>query len=263
MSFLSVKDLCIVNKYTGEILVDSVNFDMKLGSVLGVIGESGSGKSLTCKAILGILSPNLSYSGSISIDAEEILGADEESLRKIRLKKISTVFQDSMNAFDPLCTIGSQMVESLQEHMNSQEAKNLSKEWLEKVGLRDSERVFKSYPHELSGGMLQRVMIALALGRKTPLIIADEPTSALDVISQKEIIKLFQTFTDSEKSLIFVSHDLGVTSHLAKNLLVMKKGKVVEQGVCKEIFDAPKHEYTNYLITKRQELSKRFLECFA
>lgn len=263
MSFLSVRDLYILNKHTKECLVENVNFDMELGSVLGIIGESGSGKSLTCKAILGLLSANLGYSGSISLEGNEILGASYESLRKLRLEKLSAVFQDAMNVFDPLCTIGSQMVESLQEHMSYQEAKKLSKEWLEKVGLKQSERVFKSYPHELSGGMLQRVMIALALARKTPLIIADEPTSALDVISQKEIIKLFQTFTNSNNSLIFVSHDLGVTSHLAKNLLVMKKGKVVEQGECKEIFDAPKHEYTNYLITKRQELSKRFLECFA
>lgn len=262
MSYLNVQNLSIYDTRVGKVLVENLSFDLALDEALGIIGESGSGKSLTCKAILGLNPSYLQVSGHIRLDGEDILGVCAKKLRKIRYQKIAIIFQDAMNAFDPICKIGSQMIESLQENMNYKEAKNLSLDWLERVGL-PSQRVFASYPYELSGGMLQRVMIALALARKTPLILADEPTSALDVISQREIIELFKIFLDKDHALLFVTHDLNVASFLCDDILVMKNGQAVTYGKKEEIFVNPQEEYTRYLISQRDLLSQRFSQCFA
>ncbi|WP_024953810.1 ABC transporter ATP-binding protein [Sulfurospirillum arcachonense] len=263
MSLLSVKNLTIRDKRTNNILVQDLSFELSLGKVLGIIGESGSGKSLTCKAILGLNPDWLEASGSVLFETEELLGKSHKDLRKIRGKKIAMVLQDAMNAFNPLYRVGHQMVESLCEFMSTAQAKKLSLQWLVKMGFEKPEVVFKSYAHELSGGMLQRVMIALALAQETQIIIADEPTSALDVIHQHEIINLFASIRDEKHSLIFVSHDLGIVSYLADDVLVMKEGKGIEYKPSQNLFSNPEHEYTNYLIQTRRTISQRFSQCLA
>ena len=261
---LRVLDLCITDKRNQKTLVDHLSFELKEGKTLGIIGESGSGKSLSCKAIMGLNAPWLDVTGSIVFEKEELVGASSETLRRLRGKKIAMVLQDAINAFDPLSTIGSHMIESVLEFKSFHDAEQLSLYWLEKMGLKSPEKLMRAYPHELSGGMLQRVMIAIALSQETRLIIADEPTSALDVIHQRQIIELLKTIqTEEKKTLLFVSHDLGVISYLAEDVLVMKEGRSVECQKAERLFNAPSHEYTRYLIETRQILSERFEQCFA
>lgn len=263
MSLLVINNLTITDTRTNTPLVNNLSFELPLGKVLGIIGESGSGKSLTCKAILGLNPAWLTCSGSVLFEGEELLGAPESVLRQVRGKQIAMVLQDAMSAFDPLYRLGEQMVESLSECMETRKAKNVSLEGLSQMGLKEPEVVFQSYAHQLSGGMLQRVMIALALALETQIIIADEPTSALDVIHQRQIIDIFASIRDAKRSLIFVSHDLGIVSYLADDVLVMKEGKGLEYGSAQKLFSAPEHDYTRYLIQTRRTLSQRFTQCFA
>ncbi|WP_333805461.1 ABC transporter ATP-binding protein [Sulfurospirillum sp.] len=261
---LRVLDLSITDKRNQKTLVSHLSFELKEAQTLGIIGESGSGKSLSCKAIMGLNAPWLDVRGSILFEGQELIGSSQEMLRHLRGKKIAMVLQDAINAFDPLSTIGAHMLESLIEFKSFHEANELSLYWLHKMGLKASNELMQAYPHELSGGMLQRVMIALALAQETRLIIADEPTSALDVIHQRHIIELLKTIQEEEKkTLLFVSHDLGVISFLSENVLVMKEGRCVEYQKAEQLFRAPSHEYTRYLIQTRHILSKRFQQCFA
>lgn len=263
-ALLRVLDLCITDRRNQKILVDHLSFEVNEGETLGIIGESGSGKSLSCKAIMGLNAPWLDVTGSIVFEKEELVGASSETLRRLRGKKMAMVLQDAVNAFDPLCTIGAHMLESVIAFKSFHEAEHLSLYWLEKMGLQSPEKLMRAYPHELSGGMLQRVMIAIALAQETRFIIADEPTSALDVIHQRQIIELLKTIQEEEKkTLLFVSHDLGVISYLAKDVLVMKEGRSVEYQKAEQLFREPSHEYTRYLIQTRQILSERFHQCFA
>ena len=263
MSLLVVENLCITDMRTKTVLVNDVSFELSLGEVMGIIGESGSGKSLTCKTLLGLNPTYFCTQGSVRFEGEELVGMDEKRLRTIRGRKIAMVFQDAMNAFDPIARIGDQMVESLIERMRTQDAKVLALEWLAKMGLEVPERIWKAYAHELSGGMLQRVMIALCLAQETDIIIADELTSALDAIHQRQIIEFFASLKDEKRSLIVVSHDLAIVSYLADTVLVMKEGRRVEFNRAHELFTNPKHDYTRYLIQTRQMLSYRFSQCFA
>jgi len=262
MSLLVIKNLTITDTRTHTVLVNDLSFELSLGAVLSIIGESGSGKSLTCKAILGLNPAWLKCTGSVLFDGDELLGSSEVQLRQIRGKQIAMVLQDAMNAFDPLYRIGAQMVESLCGVMDAQKAKDVSLAGLFQMGLSEPEVVFQSYAHQLSGGMLQRVMIALALAQETRIIIADEPTSALDVIHQRQIIDILATIRDAKRSLVFVSHDLGIVSYLADDVLVMKEGCGVEYGVAQKLFSAPEHDYTRYLVQTRRTLSQRFTQCF-
>ena len=263
MSVLCVQNLSITDSRTKTLLVDNVSFELSVGEVLGIIGESGSGKSLTCKAILGLNPSYFCTQGSVLFEGQELLGSSEATLRAIRGKKIAVVLQDAMNAFDPIARIGDQMVESLCERMSTHKAKEVSLQWLEKMGLKAPERLFKAYAHELSGGMLQRVMIALALAQECQIIIADEPTSALDVIHQRQIMDIFASLKEAHQAMIFVSHDLGIVSYLSDKVVVMKEGKSVEQNLTEGLFKQPKHDYTRYLIETRKALSRRFSQCFA
>lgn len=262
MSLLNVIDLKVIDSKTKEEIVKGVSFSLEKNKCLGIVGESGSGKSMTTKAILGLINSNLKIEGEVIFNKNiNLLNAKKEELRKIRGQRICMILQDSMSAFDPLYTIGYQMIETLIENkgISKQKAKKISLEALEKILINEPKEVIKKYPHQLSGGMLQRCMIALALSMEPDIIIADEPTTALDSINQREVVEEFKRLRElTGTSLIFISHDLGVVKHLAEDILVMKMGEQVEYDNAKEVFSNPKHEYTKYLIETRIELSKSF-----
>lgn len=263
MSLLEVKNLTMIEKQKGEELVQSVSFSLEHNTCLGIVGESGSGKSLTAKAVLGLLHPSIEVTGSVCFEGKNLLDMKEKEWREIRGKRICMVLQDAMSAFDPLSKIGSQMIETLCENLNisKKEAKTRSVEELEKMHIKDPKQVLKKYPHQLSGGMLQRCMIAIAMAVKPDIIIADEPTTALDSITQNEVVKEFQRMQrEQNTAIIFISHDLGVVQTLAQTVLVMKEGKQVEYGHVKEVFLHPKHSYTQYLVSTRVQLTKSFTE---
>ena len=237
----------------GEVkAVNGVSFSLKKGKVLGIVGESGSGKSVTAYSILQILShPGKIVSGSIKFDGTELVGASKKVLRSIRGNKISIIFQDPMTSLNPVYTIGNQLMEAIRLHTkrNRKQAKARAIEMLELVGINEPEKRIKQYPHELSGGMRQRVMIAMALSCEPDILIADEPTTALDVTIQAQILDLMR---DLQKklgmSIIMITHDLGVVAEMCDEVIVMYAGEVCERGTADEIFYNPKHEYTKGLI---------------
>lgn len=263
MNLLEVKDLTITDSKNGEVVVEKNNFILKKNSCLGIVGESGSGKSMTVKAILGLTNPWLKITGSALFDGQELVGLKGNTLRKIRGKRICMIPQDAMTSFDPLYTIGYQMIEIFVENLglSKEEAKNLAISSLEKMLIREPEQVILKYPHQISGGMLQRCMIAIALAMKPDIIIADEPTTALDSINQKEVVEEFIRLRElTQTSLIFISHDLGVVQHLATEILVMKDGVCVESGPAQKVFRNPENEYTKYLIDTRVHLTESFIQ---
>ena len=259
MKILEVKNLVIKLKKDNREIIKSISFSMKKNTCLGILGESGSGKSVTCKSILNILNKNFDVKGKIIFDGKNLLECKEEKMREIRGKEICMILQNPMTSFDPLYTIENQMVETFLEHIkiSRQDAVKLAKESLEKMRLKDIDNVLKKYPHELSGGMLQRIMIAIAIALKPKLIIADEPTTAIDSLNQKDIIEEFKILKNEiNVSILFVTHDLGILSYLADNLIVMQNGKIVESGITSEIINNCKHEHTNFLIETRRALMK-------
>ncbi|ERK50350.1 ABC transporter ATP-binding protein [Leptotrichia sp. oral taxon 879] len=263
MKILEVKNLIIKLKKDNREIIKNINFSMEKNTCLGILGESGSGKSVTCKSILNILNKNFDVKGKIIFDGKNLLECKEEEMREIRGKEICMILQNPMTSFDPLYTIENQMVETFLEHIkiSRQDAVNLAKESLEKMRLKDIDNVLKKYPHELSGGMLQRIMIAIAIALKPKLIIADEPTTAIDSLNQKDIIEEFKILKNEiNVSILFVTHDLGILSYLADNLIVMQNGKIVESGTTSEIINNYKHEHTNFLIETRRALMKKFKE---
>lgn len=265
-----------VNKLTvtldnGNKLLDDVSFTINRHSCLGIVGESGSGKSLTCKAIIGLLEPYFNVSGQILFKPQQakltlanngdLLQQNKQTLKQIRGNVISIILQHPMSAFDPLYCIGKQVVETLQAHqdINKKQAMTKALEMIENIGLNNPQEIYKKYPHQLSGGMLQRIMIGLALMLEPELIIADEPTTALDSISQFHILKMFTEIKQNSKTtVIFISHDLGVIHHIADDIIVMNKGKIVESGSREQIFYHPQHNYTRYLIDTRKQLLNKF-----
>lgn len=265
-----------VNKLTvtldnGNKLLDDVSFTINRHSCLGIVGESGSGKSLTCKAIIGLLEPYFDVSGQILFRPHQakltlanngdLLQQNKQTLKQIRGNVISIILQHPMSAFDPLYCIGKQVVETLQAHqdINKKQAMTKALEMIENIGLNNPQEIYKKYPHQLSGGMLQRIMIGLALMLEPELIIADEPTTALDSISQFHILKMFTEIKQNSKTtVIFISHDLGVIHHIADDIIVMNKGKIVESGSREQIFYHPQHDYTRYLIDTRKQLLNKF-----
>ena len=258
---LEVKNLSVKIKKSGKEIVKNISFNMEENSCLGILGESGSGKSMTCKSILGILKENLEANGEIIFGGRNLLTLKKEESRDIRGKEICMILQNPMTSFDPLYTIGNQLLETFLEHLNinKDEAYKLAVESLEKMRLKDIEEVLKKYPHELSGGMLQRIMIAVAIALKPKLIIADEPTTAIDSLNQKDIIDEFIILKkELNVSLLFVTHDLGVLTNLADNLIVMQNGEIVEKGTTKEIMTNAKHEHTKFLIGTRRALMEKF-----
>ncbi|WP_349304961.1 ABC transporter ATP-binding protein [Paenibacillus sp. Marseille-Q4541] len=258
---LEIINLTITDERKNEVIVKDVNFTLERNDCLGIVGESGSGKSITSKAILGLVPSWLKVTGTVQFDGKDLVQMKTKEIRKIRGKRICMILQDAMSAFDPLYTIGSQMIESLCENLeiSKQEAELLSIVELEKMRIKEPAQVLKKYPHQLSGGMLQRCMIAIAMAVKPDIIIADEPTTALDSINQNEVVTEFERLrSELDTSVIFISHDLGVIQRLAQTVLVMKEGKQVEYGKVEEVFLRPKHEYTRFLIHTRVQLTKSF-----
>jgi len=254
MSLLEVRDLH-TSFFTsaGEVkAVNGLSFSLDEGKVLGIVGESGSGKSVTAYSVLQILTyPGKIVSGSIRFNGTELVGKSDEEMRKIRGNKISIIFQDPMTSLNPTYTIGHQLMEAILLHTdrNRQEARERALEMLQLVNVNEPKKRLDQYPYELSGGMRQRVMIAMALACEPDILIADEPTTALDVTIQAQILELMQ---DLQKKLgmaiIMITHDLGVVAQLCDEVIVMYAGSVCERGTADEIFYRPAHEYTKGLI---------------
>lgn len=254
MSLLEVKDL-YTSFFTdaGEVkAVNGVSFNLKKGSVLGIVGESGSGKSVTSYSIMDILSGSgRVVSGSIKFNGVELVGADEKTMKDIRGNKISIIFQDPMTSLNPTYTIGHQISEAILLHTdrNKKDAYKRAVEMLELVNINEPEKRMKQYPFELSGGMRQRVMIAMALACEPDILIADEPTTALDVTVQAQILELMKKLqTELGMAIIMITHDLGVVAQMCDEVVVMYAGSICEQGTVDEIFYNPQHEYTKGLI---------------
>ena len=237
----------------GEVkAVDGVSFMLDHGKVLGIVGESGSGKSVTAYSIMQILAPTGKIvGGSVKLDGQELVGADEKVMRSVRGNRVSIIFQDPMTSLNPTYTIGHQLMEAILLHTkrNRREARERALEMLKLVNVNEPEKRLKQDPYELSGGMRQRVMIAMALACEPDILIADEPTTALDVTIQAQILELMQ---DLQKRLgmaiIMITHDLGVVAQMCDEIVVMYAGSICEQGTADEIFYNPHHEYTKGLI---------------
>jgi len=254
MAMLEVRDLH-TSFFTpaGEVkAVNGISFNLDHGKVLGIVGESGSGKSVTAYSILQILThPGRIVSGSIKFNGQELVGSGEHVMRTIRGNKISIIFQDPMTSLNPVYTIGNQLRETIRLHTdrNAEQAQARAIEMLQLVGINEPEKRLKQYPYELSGGMRQRVMIAMALACEPDILIADEPTTALDVTIQAQILELMQ---DLQKkmgmAIIMITHDLGVIASMCDEVIVMYAGSVCERGTADNIFYRPRHEYTKGLI---------------
>ena len=252
---LEVKDLR-VSFFTpaGEVkAVGGISYDLNDGEVMGIVGESGSGKSVEAYSIIGLLqSPGKVVGGSILFEGENVLEFSEQRMRNFRGNEVSMIFQNPMTCLNPVYTIGNQLIEALRchnEEVTHKEAYDRAREMLELVGIHDSARRMKQYPHELSGGMRQRVMIAMGLICSPKLLIADEPTTALDVTIQAQILELMKDIRQKTgMAIIFITHNLGVVADICDKISVMYAGKIVEQGSVDEIFYNPSHPYTKGLL---------------
>lgn len=249
----------------GEVkALNGVSFSMEEGEVLGIVGESGSGKSVTAYSIMGLTAyPGKLVGGTVHFNGHEIEKMTEKEFRKIRGNEVSIIFQDPMTSLNPVYTIGNQIVEVILLHTNKtkKEAYERAKELLELVGINEPAKRLKQYPHELSGGMRQRVMIAIALACEPKLLIADEPTTALDVTIQAQILELMQELRKKlGMSIIMITHDLGVVASMCEKIAVMYAGHIVEYGTADEIFYNPSHEYTKGLIKSIPKLNAKKIE---
>lgn len=255
MDLLKVNDLHTVFKTDAGIIkaVDGVSFSLQEKRTLGIVGESGSGKSVSAMSIIGLLDyPGEIVSGEILYKGQDLSKISESEMRNLRGNEISVIFQEPMTSLNPVFTIKYQLNEAiiLHQKINEKEATRRSLEMLKAVKIDNAEEVLNYYPHQLSGGMRQRIMIAMALACEPSILIADEPTTALDVIIQAEILKLMNNLkNDLDTSIIFISHDLGVVSQMADDVIVMINGKIVEQAPIKKLFDNPIHPYTRTLIS--------------
>lgn len=252
---LDVRDLKTVFKTRGGEVhaVNNVSFDLKPGELLGVVGESGSGKSVTMMSLLGLLPmpPAEVRHGSVTFDGQDLLAVDPETLRQVRGGKIGFVFQDPMTSLNPVFNVGMQIMEPLRKHMGMTKAQAAARarELLELVGIPDAEQRLRDYPHQFSGGMRQRVMIAIALACDPKVLIADEPTTALDVTIQAQILELMKDLRDKlGMAVIWITHDLGVIAGIADRVMVMYAGQVVEHAPVRELFGNPGHPYTKALL---------------
>ncbi len=252
----------------GEVkAVNGMDYTLDKGEVLGIVGESGSGKSVSVSALMHLLSyPGKVVGGSMTFDGQDVLSMSKRQIREIRGKEIAMIFQDPMTSLNPVYTIGNQLTETILCHskIGAGEARNRAMEGLRMVGINNPERRMKQYPHELSGGMRQRVMIAMALAMRPKLLIADEPTTALDVTIQAQILDLMKSLRkEIDAAVILITHDLGIVSDICDRVLVMYGGRVVESGSIDDIYYAPQHPYTRGLLAclpkvdagKREQLS--------
>ena len=254
-TLLNINNLSIGFAKRGKVntVVDSVSLGVKKGEILGIVGESGSGKSITALATMGLLPDSAKIlSGGIYFLGNNLLAMKEKEFRKLRGSEISMVFQDSMTSFNPLLTVGTQIEETLRLHSNyvKEKCKALTLEALKKVGLSNPHEIYHMYPHQLSGGMRQRAMIAMAMIAGSKLIIADEPTTALDVTTQDKILRLLKKMNAQHgTSIILISHNLKVIQSICTRAIVMKDGKIEESGTVKKLFTHPDTDYTKMLIS--------------
>ncbi|MEV6182170.1 ABC transporter ATP-binding protein [Streptomyces sp. NPDC052016] len=258
--FLSIKDLKVhFSTEDGTVkAVDGLSFDLHRGKTLGIVGESGSGKSVTNLTILGLHNPDsTAIEGSIVLDGEELNGAPEKTLEKLRGNKMSMIFQDALTSLSPYHTVGAQIAETYRKHTgcSKQDARKRAVEMLTRVGIPQPEIRVDDYPHQFSGGMRQRAMIAMALVCDPELLIADEPTTALDVTVQAQIMDLLKDLQrEFGTAIIFITHDLGVIADIADDVLVMYGGRCVERGTKKEVLRDPQHPYTVGLLSSMPSL---------
>ena len=255
MSLVKVENLRISFKQYDNIVhaVRGISFEINQGESLGIVGESGSGKSVTFMTVMGLMNSPTSIveADLIEIDGINVLDQSKENIKKIRGKIAAMVFQDSMTSFDPLHTIGYQIAETIITHKNidNKEALKQAERLLERVEIQNADKVLNYYPHQLSGGMLQRAMIAMALSCEPKLLIADEPTTALDVTVQAQILQLLTDIQqETNMSFVMITHDLGVIAETVDRVLVMYSGKIMENSNVFDIFNQPKHPYTKALI---------------
>lgn len=261
MNILEVKNLKIWDINTGKVIIYNSSFNLKQGSCLAIVGESGSGKSVTCRSIMRLNKSWLRQSGDILFKGENLNNLSKKEMRKKRGRNLCMILQNGMSAFDPSCVIGVHLKETLAQHFDwsNNEIEEKMKNAMESVMLKNPIEIMNKFPHQLSGGMLQRIMIALALVLEPDIIIADEPTTALDTISQFEVVEQFIKLRERMScSMIFISHDLGVVKKMADDVLVMKDGKIIERGNTQTIFSEAQHEYTKYLVSTRLALSNNF-----
>ena len=247
---LEVKNLCVnFGTYGGEVkAVRGVTFDLHKGETLAIVGESGSGKSVACKTIMRILSSNgYIKDGQILFDGKDLTKISEKDMEKVRGKDIAMIFQDPMTSLNPTMTIGKQIMEPIIKHQgfSKEDARKRAIELIELVGISDAEKRFKQDPHQFSGGMRQRIVIAISLACNPKVLIADEPTTALDVTIQAQILELIKDLQEKTGvAVIFITHDLGVVANMADRVAVMYAGKIIEYGTSDDIFYDPKHPYT-------------------
>jgi peptide/nickel transport system ATP-binding protein len=254
MALLDVRDLTVEFPTRRGVLraLDEISFSIEAGEILGVVGESGAGKSLTGAAIIGLLEPPGHIAGGqVMLDGKRIDNLPREAMRRIRGKQVGAIFQDPLTTLNPLYTIGRQLTETMQTHLDLSEAdaRRRAIGWLEQVGISAAARRIDSYPHEFSGGMRQRVVIALALCAEPRLVIADEPTTALDVSIQAQIISLLKGLTrEHDTAVMLITHDMGVIAETADRVAVMYAGRVVEIGPVRDVVQHPAHPYTEGLM---------------
>ena len=262
MPLLDVSDLTVIYQHHGEhvVAVEGMNLSIEPGEIIALVGESGSGKSSVALAITRLLpSPPATVTARhIRFEGTDLLEASDDRLRSIRGGRIAYVFQDPETSLNPVLTIGEQLREMIELHTprRGSEAGALAIEWLERVGIRSAKERLRAYPHDFSGGMQQRVMIAMAMAAQPALLIADEPTTALDVTIQVQILRLIRDLQQRLKlALCIISHDLLVVERLAHRVIIMSQGKVVESGDVSQVFRAPRHPYTKELLSSRLSVS--------
>jgi peptide/nickel transport system ATP-binding protein len=248
MSALLVDDLSV--SVGRRKLVEHVSFEIRQGERVGLIGESGSGKSVTASAVMGLLPEDLRAAGSVRLNGREMLGRHEREMSGVRGREMAMVFQEPMSALNPTMQVGKQVAEVMLLHRtrpDRRSARAAAVELLDRVRLPDPARAAKAYPHQLSGGQRQRVMLAIALANNPSLLICDEPTTALDVTVQKQILELILAGSQ-DAALLFITHDLAVVASVCERVLVMYDGAVVESGLVRDVLTAPRHRYTQQLL---------------
>ncbi|ATO32578.1 Oligopeptide transport ATP-binding protein OppD [Dickeya dianthicola] len=260
-ALLEINRLAVADTRNGRVLLSDMTLTLPERGCTAIVGESGGGKSLLCKSLLGLLPPWLRVSGETVFRGRDLQRLSSKEWLTVRGKQIALIMQDAASAFDPLYTVGNHLDETLTRHtaLTRVQRRVRAQDLLGNVGLRDAAELLAKYPHQLSGGMLQRVMIAIALASQPALIIADEPTTSLDGITQYHIVQQFiRLQKNADSAMLFVSHDLALVRALAQYVVVMKDGRIVEQGETERVFAHPEQDYTRGLIDTRRRLSRAF-----
>ncbi|HWJ74832.1 MAG TPA: ABC transporter ATP-binding protein [Kaistia sp.] len=259
--YLSVQDLSVSFPTRSDHFraIDGISFDLARGEILALVGESGSGKSMTSLSIMKLLPAAARMSGRIQVDGQDIAALDRRQMEDVRGAKIGMIFQEPMTSLNPVLTIARQMTEGMVRHngLSRREALATACTWLEDVGISEPTRVLAQYPHQLSGGMRQRIMIAAALALRPGILIADEPTTALDVTVQSQVLDLLVDLkARSGSGILLITHDIGVVAETADRVAVMRGGRILEVGTVDQVLRAPQHEYTQALLASHLTVEK-------